>query len=213
MRIASCGCAPDTVRIETGAVTEHRAGDVQQAVGHRAQSAGVAMTAGSQRPVLVVADRIVLGGDPGPVVGGVAQPVVGCLSPRHDHALPRTAGDRSYPAETAKRVVVPPQRPVLVVADRIVLGGDPGPVVGGSRSRLWAACRRVTIMLFPERRVTGATPQRQQRRDRVAASSIESTLVPTPGSDSRMAASRGSFDDDSSSGDALASSAGAASAS
>ena len=128
MRIASCGRAPDTVRIETGAVTEHCAGDVQQAVGHRAQSAGVAMTAGSQRPVLVVADRIVLGGNPGPVVGGVAQPVVGCLAPRHDHALPRTAGDRSHPAETAQRVVVPTPHRVASLAKqrREHLGANAG---------------------------------------------------------------------------------------
>ena len=79
LRIASCGCAPDTVRIETGAVTEHRAGDVQQAVGHRAQSAGVAMTAGSQRPVLVVADRIVLGGNAGP--SGRRRRAAGCGLP------------------------------------------------------------------------------------------------------------------------------------
>ena len=119
---------PTRCESKTGAVTEHCAGDVQQAVGHRAQSAGVAMTAGSQRPVLVVADRIVLGGNPGPVVGGVAQPVVGCLAPRHDHALPRTAGDRSHPAETAQRVVVPTPHRVASLAKqrREHLGANAG---------------------------------------------------------------------------------------
>ena len=77
---------------EAGAVAEHRAGDVEQAVGHRAQGARVSVATGAERPVLVVADRIALGGDTGPVVGGVAQPVVGRLSPRHDHALTRNGG-------------------------------------------------------------------------------------------------------------------------
>ena len=52
----SCSCAPDTVRVEAGAVTEHRAGDVQRAVGHRAR--GTRVAASPKRPVLVVAGRI-----------------------------------------------------------------------------------------------------------------------------------------------------------
>ena len=36
-----------TVRVEAGAVAEHGAGDVEQAVGHRAQSPGVAVAAGT----------------------------------------------------------------------------------------------------------------------------------------------------------------------
>ena len=35
----------DTLRIETGSVAEHRAGNVEQAVGHRTQGAGVSVTA------------------------------------------------------------------------------------------------------------------------------------------------------------------------
>ena len=38
---------PDTVRVETGAVAQHCAGDVEQAVGHRAQGAGVSVAATS----------------------------------------------------------------------------------------------------------------------------------------------------------------------
>ena len=79
----------------------------------------MSVATGAERPVLVVADRIALGGDTGPVVGGVAQPVVGRLSPRHDHALTRTAGDWSHPAETAKCVVVPsPHRVVALGKQR-----------------------------------------------------------------------------------------------
>ena len=55
----------DTLRIETGSGAEHRAGDVEQAVGHRAQGAGVPVAAAAQLPILVVADRVALCGDAG----------------------------------------------------------------------------------------------------------------------------------------------------
>ena len=41
-----------TVRVEAGAVAEHGAGDVEQAVGHRAQGSGVAVAAGAQCLIL-----------------------------------------------------------------------------------------------------------------------------------------------------------------
>ena len=74
-----------TVRVEAGAVAEHGAGDVEQAVGHRAQGSGVAVAAGAQCLILGAAGRIALGGDASPVVGGVAQPVVGGQTAHHDH--------------------------------------------------------------------------------------------------------------------------------
>ena len=45
--LGSRGGNPDTVRVETGAGAQHRAGDVEQAVGHRAQGARVSVTAGA----------------------------------------------------------------------------------------------------------------------------------------------------------------------
>ena len=61
----------DTVRVEAGTVAEHRAGD-------RPPNAGRARVRDRRRvaTVLVVPDRIALGGDASPMVGGVAQPVV-----------------------------------------------------------------------------------------------------------------------------------------
>ena len=103
--------APDTVRVETRAVTQHRTGDVEQAVSHRAQGAGVAVAAGAERLILVVADRIALGGDARPVAGSVAQSVVGGQTARDEQALARTPSDRSHSAETAKCVVVPVSTP------------------------------------------------------------------------------------------------------
>ena len=89
----------DTVRVEAGAVAEHRAGDVEQAVSHRAQGARVSVATGAERPVFVVADRIALGGDTGPVVGGVAQP------PRRDSEVRRSpvAAPRRCPRQAAWR--------------------------------------------------------------------------------------------------------------
>ena len=85
---------------------ERRAEPAQWA--ERPLGACMAVTASPERLVLVVAGRVAMGGDAGPVIGGIAQPIVGRQSPRHDHALSRTAGDRSYPAEAAKGVEVPP---------------------------------------------------------------------------------------------------------
>ena len=68
---------PGTMRVEAGTVAEHCAGDVQQAVGHRAQGARVSVAPGAQRLVLAVADRITLDGDARPIEDGVAQSVVG----------------------------------------------------------------------------------------------------------------------------------------
>ena len=128
------GCL-GTVGVEAGAGAEHRAGDVEQAVGHRAQSARVSVAPGAERPVLVVADGIALGSDAGPVVGGVAQPVVGRLAPGHDHALARTAGDRSHPAQTAKCVVVPPPHGIAALAKQRSehLGADAGRTLSCAR--------------------------------------------------------------------------------
>ena len=43
----SPGSRPDTLRVETGAVAQHRAGNTEQTVGHRAQGARVSVAAGA----------------------------------------------------------------------------------------------------------------------------------------------------------------------
>ena len=99
---------PSAVPVEAGAVAEHRAGDVEQAVSHGAQGAGVTVAAGAECLILGVADRVVLGGDARPVVGGVAQSIVGGQTARDEQTLARTPSDPSHSAETAQCVVVPP---------------------------------------------------------------------------------------------------------
>ena len=78
--------------------------------------------------MLVLADRIALGGDAGPVAGGVAQSFVGRQTPRHDQALARTPGDRSHPAQTAKCFIVPPLYGVATLGSQRGehLGADTG---------------------------------------------------------------------------------------
>ena len=56
----SPGGDTDTVRVETGAFAQHRAGDAEQAIGHRAQGARVSVAADTQRLILVVARRIAM---------------------------------------------------------------------------------------------------------------------------------------------------------
>ncbi len=63
----SRGHSLGTGRVEAGSIAEHRAGDVEQAVGHRTQGTGVSVAAGAQSAVLAVAHRITLGSHPSPV--------------------------------------------------------------------------------------------------------------------------------------------------
>ena len=102
----SRGHSLGTVRVEAGSIAEHRAGDVEQAVGHRTQGTGVSVAAGAQSAVLAVAHRITLGSNPSPVEGSLTQPVMGGETARHDHAPAGPAGDRRHAAEAAQRGVV-----------------------------------------------------------------------------------------------------------
>ncbi len=102
----SRGHSLGTVRVEAGSIAEHRAGDVEQAVGYRTQGTGVSVAAGTQSAVLAVAHRITLGSNPSPVAGSLTQPVMGSETARHDHAPAGPAGDRRHAAEAAQRGVV-----------------------------------------------------------------------------------------------------------
>ena len=76
------------------------------------------MAAAAQRLILGAADRVAVGRDASPVGGGVAQPVVGSQTAHDEQALARTPGDRRHPAETAKRVVVPPPQRVVTLGQQ-----------------------------------------------------------------------------------------------
>ena len=110
-RIGSASRDPGTVRVETGAVTEHCASDVQQAISNRAEGATVTVAASAQRPVLAVADRIELHGDARPMEDSVPESAVRRQATLHEQAPTRALRDRSHPAPAAKRgVVAPPHR-------------------------------------------------------------------------------------------------------
>ena len=139
-RSGSGSTHPGTMRVEAGTVAEHRAGDVQQAVGHRAQGARVSVAPGAQRLVLAVADRITLDGDARPIEDGVAQSVVGRPPLYHEQTLARTPGDRCHPAQTAKCVVVPPPHRVAAFSEK--RGEHPGTDAGRRRAGLLATLAR-----------------------------------------------------------------------
>src|SRR5208337_3184857 len=58
-------------RVEEASGFEHGAGDVEEAVGDRAQGAAVRVAAASEFGVFGSASRVVLNGDAGPMVDGV----------------------------------------------------------------------------------------------------------------------------------------------
>ena len=66
------------------------------------------VTAGAKSRVFCLASRVVLHGDAGPVVDGVAQADVGGLAHEHDAALAGALGDGSHPRQASKRSIVAP---------------------------------------------------------------------------------------------------------
>ena len=80
--------------IEDRLVFEHRAGDAEHAVADAAKRASVAVTI-TQRGVFRLADGVVLYRDPGPMVDGVLEPVVGCETSYDDQRLAGPLGHGS----------------------------------------------------------------------------------------------------------------------
>src|SRR5215207_5396563 len=66
------------------------------------------VAAGAKGCVFRLASRVVLHGNAGPVVDGVAQADVGGLAHEHDAALAGSLRDRSHPRQASKRSIVSP---------------------------------------------------------------------------------------------------------
>src|SRR3954464_6209128 len=66
------------------------------------------VAAGAKGRVFRLASRVVLHGDAGPVVDGIAQADVGGLAHEHDATLAGSLGDGSYARQASKRLVVSP---------------------------------------------------------------------------------------------------------
>ena len=111
----SRGHSLGTVRVEAGSIAEHRAGDVEQAVGHRTQGTGVSVAAGAQSAVLAVAHQITLGSNPSPVEGSLTQPVMGACRSLYWRSSAQTPHGASI-AGAPSRHKSPP-------GDRITEGG------------------------------------------------------------------------------------------
>ena len=74
--------------VESRAGFQHCAGDIEQAVGDRSQGAAVTMAPAPQDGIFGSTSRIMLDGDPRPMVHGVGEPVVAGLPPDYDAVLP-----------------------------------------------------------------------------------------------------------------------------
>jgi hypothetical protein len=76
-----------------------------------------------------------------------------------------TASRRSATERRAPRMTVPAlsQGVVFGAAGWIVLDGDAGPMIDGIDEPAIVARRRTTILLLPDRLVTGADPHKQRK--------------------------------------------------
>ena len=107
--------------VEEGAAGEHGTGHREQAVGDRAQGAGMPVPAGAQGPVAGLGNRLVLGGSAGPVEGGLLQARAGGLAAPDDARLAGAPGDRGDPAQAAQGAAVPPGQRVACLGQQ---GGE-----------------------------------------------------------------------------------------
>jgi hypothetical protein len=92
--------------VEGGAGSEHGTRNVDQAISARSQGAAVAMTTAWERGVFGPALGVALHGDACPMVHGVDEPVMACLSTDHDAIFTRPFGDRRDSCQTAQGGVV-----------------------------------------------------------------------------------------------------------
>lgn len=96
--------------VEEGAVSEHRAGEGEEAIGDGPECAAMCLSSGSEGSVGGSTLWVVLRGDSGPVVQGVAKAKAASLS--HDDNRPGTGSlaaisrDRCDTTERAKSLVV-----------------------------------------------------------------------------------------------------------
>jgi hypothetical protein len=94
------------VWIEDGLGLEHGTGHADEAIGNRSERAAMAVAA--KGCVFRLASRVVLHGNAGLMVDGVAQADVGGLAHEHDAALAGSLGDGSHTRQASKRSIVPP---------------------------------------------------------------------------------------------------------
>ena len=84
-------------------VLEHLAGDLEQAVADGSQRPGMSVTAGAERGVPRLADRVVDDGDPGPVMDGVPQAFAGGHATQDEHRLAGPLGDAGATPDRQRR--------------------------------------------------------------------------------------------------------------
>lgn len=80
--------------VEGGAGFQHGTGDIEEAVGDRSQRAAMTVPAAPESGVFGPALGVMLDGNAGPMVHGVAKPVMASLSPDDNTAFAGPLGDR-----------------------------------------------------------------------------------------------------------------------
>jgi hypothetical protein len=104
-RLSSCFLGGEG-EVEGCTGSEHRAGDVEEAVADLTEAAAVAVTTASQFGVLCAAARIALHGDAHPMVEGAGEAVLAGLSPDDDAALAGPLGDGRNSSQTTQGGVI-----------------------------------------------------------------------------------------------------------
>jgi hypothetical protein len=94
------------LRVEVSTMSEHGAGHIQETVGHTAQGARMRMTTLAQLSIPASACRIMLDGNPRPMVQRQPKPHVGCPAHAHHAAFAAAAGHRGHTAEVAQSLVI-----------------------------------------------------------------------------------------------------------
>ena len=94
--------------VEQGAIFEHGASDVEEAICNRSQSPAMTMPPAAEGGVFGFARWIMLNGDARPMVHGVGKPVTTGLPSDDNGALAGLLGDRRNSGQIAQRGVVAP---------------------------------------------------------------------------------------------------------
>jgi hypothetical protein len=87
-------------------MSEHGASHVQETVGHTAQGAWMRMTAFAQLSIPGSACRIMLDGNPRPMVQRQPKPYVGCPAHAHHATFAAASGHGGHNAEVAQSLVI-----------------------------------------------------------------------------------------------------------
>ena len=91
-------------------VYQHGTGDFEKAICNAAQSSCVPVSTSAKNGVFGFADRVMLDRYLSPVVDGLLQPGIHCVTPHHQIKFGGTLGDRRRTAQRPQCVIIPQQQ-------------------------------------------------------------------------------------------------------